>query len=47
MDKDVWEKAIGEDADKEAMGPCDRYEGGVYAMKREGVPFVKRRKKGG
>ena len=29
------------------MGSCNRCEGGVYAMKREGVPFVKRRERGG
>jgi len=47
MDKGVWEETVGKDADKEVVGSHDRCEGGVYAMKREGVPFVEKRKGGG
>jgi len=47
MDKGVWEEAVRKDAYKKIVGSCNRYEGGVYATKREGVPFVERRKGGG
>ena len=41
MDKGVWEEAVREDADKEAIGPCDRCERRVCTKEREGVPVVK------
>jgi len=41
MDKSVWEKAIGEDANKEGMGPCDRYKGRVCTKEGEGISIVK------
>ena len=47
MDKGVWEKAVGKNADKKIMGPCDRCERGVYTMKGESIPIIKRRKRGG
>ena len=47
MDKGVWKEAVREDANEEAMRSRDRGEGEVYATKREGVPFVERRKRGG
>ena len=47
MDKDVWEVVVRKDAYKKIVGSCDRCEGRVYAMKREGIPFVERRKGGG
>jgi len=28
------------------MGPCNRYEGRIYAKKRKGVPVVKKGKRG-
>jgi len=43
VDKGVWKKAVRKDAYKEVVGSCNRCEKGVYAMKREGVPLVKRR----
>ena len=45
MDKSVWEKAIGENANKEGVGSCDRCEGRVCTKKREDVSVVKRRKR--
>ena len=47
VDKSVWEEAIGKDAYKEVVGPCNRCEGGICAEKRESVSVVKRRKGGG
>ncbi len=47
MDKSIWKEAVREDANKEAMGLCDRCKGGVYTTKREDVPFVERGKRGG
>ena len=47
MDKGVWEEAVRKDAYKKIVGSRNRCEGGVYTMKREGVPFVERRKRGG
>ena len=44
MNKSIWEEAVGKDAYKKIVGSCDRCKGGVYAMKREGIPFVERRK---
>jgi len=46
VDKGVWEKTVGKNADKKSMGSRNRYEGGVHTMKREGIPFVKRGKRG-
>jgi len=46
VDKDVWKEAVGKNADKKNMGSCNRCEGGVRTMKREGIPFVKREKGG-
>jgi len=47
MNKDVQKEAVGKDAYKEIVGSCDRCEGEVHAMKRESIPFVKRREGGG
>ena len=47
MSHNIREEAVRENAYKKIVGPCDRREGGVYAMKREGIPFVERRKRGG
>ena len=47
MDKGIWEEAVREDANKEAMRPRNRCKGGVCTTKRESVPFVKRRERGG
>ena len=47
MNKGVWEEAVREDADKEAIGPCDRCEGRVCTKEREDVPIVKRGERGG
>jgi len=47
MDKSVWKEAVRENAYKEIVGSYDRCEGGVHAMKRESVPFIKRREGGG
>ena len=44
MDKGVWKEAVGENAYEKIMRSCNRGEGRVYAKKREGVPFVERRK---
>jgi len=46
VDKGVWKEAVRKNADKKNMGSCDRCEGGVCTMKREGIPFVKRGKGG-
>jgi len=45
VDKSVWEEAVGKDAYKEIVESCDRCEGGVHAMKRESIPFIKRRER--
>jgi len=47
MNKGVWKKAVRKDAYKKIVGSHDRCEGGVYATKRKGVPFIERRKGGG
>ena len=36
-----------ENADKEGVKSCNRYEGGVCTKKGKGLPVVKRRKRGG
>ena len=46
MDKDIRKEAVRKDAYKKIVRSCNRYKGGIYAMKREGVPFVERRKEG-
>jgi len=46
MDKSVWEEAVGKDAYKKIVGSHNRCEERVYATKREGIPFVERRKGG-
>ena len=46
MNKGVWEEAVRKNAYKKSVGSRNRCKGGVYATKREGVPFVKRRKGG-
>jgi len=46
VNKGVWEEAVRKDAYKEVVGSHDRCEERVYAMKREGVPLVKRREGG-
>jgi len=40
MDKSVWEKTIGENADKEGIELCDRSEGRICAKKGEGVSII-------
>jgi len=45
MDKGVQKKAVEKDAHEKSVGSCDRCEGGVPAMKRESIPFVKRRER--
>jgi len=47
VNKGVWEEAIGENADKKGVGPCDRFEGRVCTTKRKGIPALKRRERGG
>ena len=47
MDKSLWKETIGENSNKEGMGPCNRGEKRICAKKREGVPIVKRGKRGG
>ena len=47
MNKSIWEKAVGKNTYKEIVGSCDRHKEEVYAKKRESIPFVKRRKRGG
>jgi len=47
MNKSVWKEAIGEDANKKGIGPCNRCEGRVCAEEREDVSIVKRGKGGG
>ena len=46
MDKSVWEKVVREDANEEVMGPHNRCEGRVHTEEGEGVPIVRRRKRG-
>jgi len=46
VDKDVWEEAIGENAHKKSVGSYNRHKGEIHTEKREGVPFVERRKGG-
>jgi len=47
VNKGIWEEAVGKDAHKKIVGSCDRCKRGVYTKKRESVPFVKRRERGG
>ena len=47
MDKGIWKETVRENANEEAIGSHDRCKGGVFAMKRKGVPFVERGKRGG
>ena len=47
VDKSAWKEAVGEDANKKGMGPCDRCEGRVCAEEGKGVPVVKGEKGGG
>ena len=47
MDKGFQKEAVGKDAHEKIVRSCDRCEGGVHAKKRESIPFVKRRKRGG
>jgi len=47
VDKSVWEEAVGKDAYKKVVGPCNRCEEGICAEKRESVSVIKRRKGGG
>ena len=47
MDKGFQKEAVGKDAHEKIVGSCDRCEGEVHAKKRESVPFVKRKKRGG
>ena len=42
MDKNVWEEAVGKNADKKIVGPRNRYEGGVCTTKRKGILTVER-----
>ena len=44
MDKGVRKEAVRKDAYKKIVRSHNRRKGGVYATKREGVPFVERRK---
>ena len=47
MDKGVWEKAVRENTHEKIVGPHHRCKRRVCAMKREGVPIVERRERGG
>ena len=47
MNKSIQEKAVRKNVYKEIVGSRNRCKGGVYAKKRESIPFVKRRKRGG
>jgi len=47
MDKGVWEEAVRKDAYEKTVRSCDKGKRGVYTKKRESVPFVKRRERGG
>jgi len=47
VDKSVQEKAVRKNTNKKIVGPCDRCEGRVCTVKRKGIPFVKRRERGG
>jgi len=46
VDKGVWKEAVRKNADKKNMGSCDRCKEGIYTMKREDIPSVKRGKGG-
>ena len=47
MDKSVWEKTIGENADKEGIELCDRSEERICAKKGEGVSIIQGGKRRG
>ena len=47
MDKSIWEKTIGENANEETVGPHDRCKGGVCLKEGKGVSAVERRKRRG
>jgi len=46
VDKGVWEEAVGKNADKESVGPCDRCKEEICSEEGKGVPIVERRKRG-
>jgi len=47
VDKSVREKAVRKNANKKIVGLCNRCEGRVCTVKRKGIPFAKRRERGG
>ena len=47
MDKSIWKEAVRKNIYKKIVGSHNRCEEEVYAMKREGISFVERRKGGG
>jgi len=47
VNKGVWEEAVGENAHEKIVRPCNRCKRRVCATKREGVPVVERRERGG
>jgi len=44
VDKSVQEETIGEDADEESVGSCDRCKRGVHSEEGKDVSAVERRK---
>ena len=40
MDKSIWEKTIGEDANEEGVKPCDKSKGRICAKKGKDVSIV-------
>ena len=45
INKNVWKEVIREDADKEGVGPCDRYERRVHTEERKGERKERRSKR--
>ena len=47
MNQSLWQEVVRADAHQKSIGSCDRNERGVHAKKRESIPIVEGRKRGG
>ena len=47
MEESIWKERVREDASVKGLGPCNRIERRLRAVKREGVLIVKGGERGG
>jgi len=47
MEESIWKERFREDASAKGLGPCNRIERRLWAVKREGVLIVKGEERGG